>query len=61
MNIDIEKLRNDLIDYLGTAYYSGYGIAIVEISEIENASAEKIIELAQKYGFNLENYKTYTR
>lgn len=61
MEIDIEKLRNDLIDYLGTAYFSGYGVAVVEIGEIENASAEKVIELAQKYGFNLENYRINTR
>lgn len=59
--IDFEKLRSDLIDYLGTAFYAGYGVAIVEISDVERASNEELIELAQKYGFNLENYQKYAR
>ena len=61
MNIDFAKLRSDLIAYLGTAFYAGYGVAIVEISEVERASNEQLIELAQRYGFNLENYQKYTR
>lgn len=61
MSIDIERLRKDLIDYLGTAFYVGYGVAVVEISEVENASVEELIEMAQKYGFNLDNYYTYTK
>ena len=61
MVIDIEKLRNDLIDYLGTAFYTGYGVAIVEISKVQNANAEELIAMAEQYGFNLNNYETYTR
>ena len=60
-NINFEKLRSDLIDYLGTAYYAGYGVAIIELSEVETASCEKLIELAKKYGFNLANYQNKTR
>ena len=55
-NIDFNKLRNDLIDYLGTAFYAGYGIAIVEISQITLASNEELIKIAKQYGFNLNDY-----
>lgn len=61
MKIDIEKLRNDLIDYLGTAFYTGYDVAIVEISKVQNASAEELIAMVEQYGFNLNEYETYTR
>ena len=61
MNIDGERLRRDLINYLGTAFYAGFGPAVVEISEIENATLEQLVEIALKYGFNIEEYKIRNR
>ena len=55
--IDYEKLRNDLIDYYGTASYNGFPIAIIELSNVENASYEELINIAIKNNFNLNNYK----
>ncbi len=55
-NIDFNKLRNDLIDYLSGAYFAGYGVAIVEISQITLASNEELIKIANQYGFNLNDY-----
>lgn len=55
--IDYEKLRNDLIDYYGTASYNGFPIAIIELSDVENASYEELINIAIKNNFNLNNYK----
>lgn len=54
--IDYEKLRNDLIDYYGTASYNGFPIAIIELSNVENASYEELINIAIKNNFNLNNY-----
>ena len=56
--IDYEKLRNDLIDYYGTASYNGFPMAIIELSNVENASYEELINIAIKNNFNLNNYKT---
>ena len=55
--IDYEKLRNDLIDYYGTASYNEFPMAIIELSNVENASYEELINIAIKNNFNLNNYK----
>ena len=53
--INIEKLRSDLIDYYGTAM-SFFPMAIIDLNEVYSASDEKIIEIALKNGFNIDNY-----
>lgn len=55
MNIDFEKLREDLKDYYGTAM-SFMPMAVVELSQVERASNQKLIELAFKNNFDLNNY-----
>ena len=55
MEIDIERLRNDLINYFGCAT-SLNTYAFIDIIEIENASYEKLLEIAINNNFNLENY-----
>ena len=55
MNIDIERLKGDLMDYFGTAT-SIYPVAIMKVIEVENASYDKLIEIARCNGFNLDNY-----
>ena len=54
--IDIEKLRKDVMDYYGTAAASGFPMAIIELSQAESASDEKLISIAQKIGIDLRNY-----
>ena len=57
MNIDYEKLREDLKDYYGTAM-SFMPMAVVELSQVERASNQKLIELALKNNFDLSDYET---
>lgn len=54
--IDIERLRRDLIDYFGTAMYNGSPQAIIELSRIENASPSELINIAQNNGFDINDY-----
>ena len=65
LEIDIERLRNDLINYFGTAMYSGYPQAINELYKVESANDEEIIEIAITNNFDLSKYtskvKTRTR
>lgn len=56
MDIDYEKLREDLIDYYGSAI-SFMPMAVIELSQVERASNQKLMELAIKNGFNLDDYK----
>lgn len=56
-NIDIEKLRSDLTDYFGTAMFSGFPMAIVDLSDVERASAEELLNIATKNRFDLKDYE----
>ena len=55
-DLDIEKLREDLIDYFGTAMNSGYPMSMMDISRVERASASELIRIAKNNGFNLNDY-----
>ena len=61
MNIDIEKLRSDLIDYFGTAMASGFGMAVTDLSRVERASDEELINIALDCGFDLNDYVVLSR
>lgn len=60
-NINIEKLKQDLIDYFGTAMFSVSPLSIFELSKIEKATDEEIIEIALKNNFDLNNYKNISK
>ena len=55
MEIDFETLRNYLIDYLGTASMYNH-VAIVELSEVESASPQELIELAIRNDIDLDDF-----
>jgi hypothetical protein len=54
--IDFDRLREDLIDYFGTAMFNGFHAAVVDVTQVEMASNEQLIQIAQANGFNLNNY-----
>ena len=55
VEIDIERLRRDLIDYFGTAI-SFNPVATMDLVKVENASYEELINIAIKNNFDLNNY-----
>ena len=54
--IDIRRLRRDLEDYYGTAMFSGFPMAVMDVSRVERMSAQELVELAQKNGIDLRKY-----
>ena len=56
MDYDYEKLRDDIIDYLGTAMVAFAPAAMVDIFEAENASNDNLIRIANRYGIDLCKY-----
>ncbi len=63
MEFDYEKLREDLIDYYGTASIYNH-MAILDIGYVEIANGNELLRIAQNNGFDLNKYiigKTYKR
>ena len=56
MNIDYQKLREDLIDYFGSAI-SLFPIAVMDVIKVENASCGELLEIANQNGFDLSEYE----
>ena len=50
MNYNIEHLRQQVLDYYGTATFSGFPMAIIELGKVERMSDYEIVELALKLG-----------
>ncbi len=55
-DIDIDLLRQDLIDYFTSAMFMVSPVALVDLTEVENASDDKIIKIALDNGFDLNKY-----
>ena len=55
VEIDIEKLRSDLMDYFGTAL-GFFPVATMDLINVQNASDEELINIALKNNFDLSKY-----
>lgn len=58
MTIDVEKLRNYLIDYCGTALFGGFPAAIIDLSDIERMSDYELCRKAESLGIDLRQFET---
>lgn len=57
VEIDIDRLRKDLENYYMSGFVvTGFGAAFMEATDVNNASDDEIIEIAQKAGFDLRKY-----
>lgn len=54
--INIEKLREDLYDYFGTAMINTSPLAMMELTKIEKANIYELIKIAEENGFDLNKY-----
>ena len=54
--IDVERLRNDMMDYYGTAIVNDFAMAAMNVEFIEMASDQDLIAIAQKEGVDLSKY-----
>lgn len=54
--MDFEKLRDDLINYFGTALYYNQ-MAIMDLQEVKEATEEELIKIAIENNFDLERYE----
>jgi len=54
--IDYDKLRHDLIDYFGTASFNVSMMAMADLTRVQCADNEELIQIARECKINLENY-----
>lgn len=58
ITIDLNRLRKDMRDEcLGGYFGGGFGTALIESFDVDKASPEKLIEMAQRRGINLARYQ----
>lgn len=58
ITIDVDKLRKDLRnECLGAYFCGGYGGALMELFDVDKATPEKLIKMAQQQGLDLKKYK----
>ena len=54
--IDYESLRQDLMNYFGTAIASGMPQAVIDLTRVENANDEELLNIARENNININNY-----
>ena len=52
-----DKLRQDMMDYFGTAMMNGNPAAMMDLIRTERAQTQTLIDLADKNGFSLAIYE----
>lgn len=57
ITIDVDRLRNDMWEEcLGAYFYGGFGAALIESFDVDRATPEKLVEMAQSQGIDLKQY-----
>ncbi len=54
--IDIDALRAYLLDYCGTAVFSGFPAALLDVADIERMSGEELCRKAEELGIDLRRF-----
>lgn len=53
---DEEALRQRLMDECGTAMFGGFPAALLDVADIESASSDELLEMAERLGVDPEEY-----
>lgn len=56
VTIDVDSLRDYLIDYCGTAMFSGFPAAVLDLAEIEDMDGYELCEFAEELGVDLRDF-----
>lgn len=56
MTIDVDALRDYLMDYCGSAMFSGFGAAVLDLAEIEDMDGYELCEKAEELGIDLRRF-----
>lgn len=59
--IDVDKLRDYMTDYFGTAVFDGFPAAILDLSDIESMSGHELCQKAESLGIDLHDFEMGVR
>ena len=54
--IDIDPLKDYLLDYCGTAMLGGFPAALLDVADIEHMSGEELCRKAEELGIDLRKF-----
>ena len=54
--INVDALRDYLLDYCGTAMFSGFPAALLDVVDIERMSGEELCRKAEELGVDLRRF-----
>lgn len=58
ITIDVDRLRDDMRDEcLGAYFGGGFGAALIESFDVDRATPEKLVEMAQNQEIDLRKYQ----
>ena len=58
ITIDVDRLRDDMRDEcLGAYFGGGFGAALIESFDVDRATPEKLVAMAQRQGIDLRRYQ----
>ena len=57
IEIDYEKLRNDLVDYYGTFMVALFPAAVFELERIQKANYDELLVISKENNFDLDDYE----
>ena len=55
--IDVDELRNYMKNYCGTAAFSGFPAAILDVVDVERMNARELCEKAESMGVDLRRFE----
>ena len=57
MEIDVDELRDYMVDYCGTAAFSDSPAAVLDVVDIERMDGYELCEKAEDLGIDLERFR----
>lgn len=57
IEIDVDALREYLLDYCGTAMFSGFPTAVLDVVDIEQADGYELCRIAERLDIDLRRFE----
>lgn len=57
IRVEIEALRDYLLDYCGSAMFLGFPAAVLDVVDIEQADSYELCQMAERLGIDLHKFE----